>query len=163
MVSEDEKQSILNNREKLGMLYKRNNTSKLWQKYTCVLSGNYLYLYGSASKLNYEECIYIKNTIIFGVDEASCGRSNTMELNNKVDSGVMLSFDKPAQYEEWERAISSKRDPSLLADTMLTSVLMDLEDSPKKVRPPEPVNYKQIKLSVAVELQELRLIVYSQK
>lgn len=70
VVTEDEKEAILRNREKLGVLYKRNNTSKLWERYTCVLSGNYLYLYGPSSKVNYDEYIYAKNSEIRRVDEA---------------------------------------------------------------------------------------------
>jgi hypothetical protein len=87
----------LNNREKLGILYKRNNTSKLWQRYTCVLTGNYLYLYGPSSKINYEEYIYIKNSNVVRTNEIESGRPNTICINNKVDSGVMLSFDKLTQ------------------------------------------------------------------
>jgi hypothetical protein len=31
--------------EKLGILYKRNTTTKLWEKFICICKGSYLYLF----------------------------------------------------------------------------------------------------------------------
>jgi hypothetical protein len=71
--------------------------SKLWQKYTGVVSGNYLYLYGPDNKNNYEEYIYVKNSVVKEVPEDECGRLNTFSVSNKVNTNILLSFDKPAQ------------------------------------------------------------------
>jgi hypothetical protein len=68
------------------------------------------------------------------ISEIEAGRPNTICINNKVDSGVMLSFDKLTQMEEWEKIIISKRDPQLLADSVLKDFLDNIEDKPINTR-----------------------------
>jgi hypothetical protein len=46
----------------------------------------------------------------------------------------MLSFDKLTQMEEWEKIIISKRDPQLLADSVLKDFLDNIEDKPINTR-----------------------------
>jgi hypothetical protein len=58
------KKEIINGSEKLGILYMRNPTTKLWDKYICILKDNYIYLFADKTAEKYKESIYIRNSTI---------------------------------------------------------------------------------------------------
>jgi hypothetical protein len=67
------------------MMYLRSSTTKLWDRYICILKGNFIYLFADKNSEDYSEQVFIRNSTITALDEGSCGRPNSFMLSNKVN------------------------------------------------------------------------------
>lgn len=104
-----QKKEILEGNEKLGMMYMRSPTTKLWDRYICILKGNFIYFFADKNAESYSEEVFVRNSTLEDLDE-SCGRSNAFMLSNRVNKEVMLSTDKKELTEQWKSLILAKKD-----------------------------------------------------
>lgn len=58
---------------KSGILFKRGNTLKTWEKFNGVLSNGYIYLFANAKDLKPTEYVWVKNSVITKLDESLVG------------------------------------------------------------------------------------------
>lgn len=88
-----EKNKLLKNSTKSGIIYKRGNAIKTWQKYNGVLSGGYLYLFDNSKDLKPSEYVWIRNSVISKMDENLVGFKNAFNVKNKY-ADVFLACEK---------------------------------------------------------------------
>jgi len=51
--TQTKKKELLAGNEKLGMMYLRSSTTKLWDRYICILKGNFIYLFVDKNSEDY--------------------------------------------------------------------------------------------------------------
>ena len=66
-------------------MYMRSSTTKLWDKYICILKGNFIYMFADKNADMYSEEIFVRNSTIVTLEESACGRPNSFMLSNRVN------------------------------------------------------------------------------
>lgn len=74
---------LLKNSIKSGIIYKRGNALKTWEKYNGVLSGGYIYLFEKPKDVKPIEYIWVRNSVITPMDENLVGFKNAFNVKNK--------------------------------------------------------------------------------
>ncbi|CAK64571.1 unnamed protein product (macronuclear) [Paramecium tetraurelia] len=131
---EVEKTKIIENAIKIAPLYIKEGQLNQWVKYTCVLSGSYLYFYSSPKSQQPNFIKYLKNSNIIekGMDEYKMNVLVVQIENNQFEIGVQ----NQSQIQDWIQKISSLRDEEL-------ELLKQLEDKQEKQQI-KPIEFEQI-------------------
>ena len=73
----------MKNSAKSGILFKRSNALKTWEKFSAVLSNGYIYLFANPKDLKPSEYVWVKNSVITMLDEELVGFKNAFNVKNK--------------------------------------------------------------------------------
>ncbi|CAD8204171.1 unnamed protein product [Paramecium pentaurelia] len=143
---EIEKTKIIENAIKIAPLYIKEGQLNQWVKYTCVLSGSYLYFYSNPKSQQPSFIKYLKNSNIIekGQDEFKMNVLIIKIENNQFEIGVQ----NQSQIQDWIQKISSLKDEEL-------ELFKQLEDKQDKQQI-KPIEFEKI-INFTISIVQINL------
>ncbi|EAR90561.2 PH domain protein (macronuclear) [Tetrahymena thermophila SB210] len=169
-----EKNLLLKNSTKIGIIYKRGNALKTWEKYNGILSGGYLYLFENPKDLKPVEYIWVKNSTITPMDENLVGFNSAFNVKNRyVDA--YFACEKSNLSQQWMEAIDQVKTTTFLQNTITDDEIQQLIEFQEKQESEEisPENKKKsseqnsqyfdvVQMEVSFELGQIQLSMFDE-
>ncbi|KAL4496109.1 hypothetical protein ABPG72_015531 [Tetrahymena utriculariae] len=167
-----EKNLLLKNASKTGIIYKRGNTIKTWEKYNGVLSGGYLYLFEKPKDLKPVEYIWVKNSYISYQDENLVGFKNAFNVKNKY-ADAYFACEKEKASQQWVEALEKVKTvvaKDIITDDELEDLIAQqerLENEGEKEGEVKKVddkskNFDLVQVEATFELGKIKLSMYDE-
>lgn len=105
-----EKNMLLKNSTKSGIIFRRGNALKTWEKFNGVLSGGYIYLFEKPKDLKPVDYVWIKNCTITPMHEDLVGFKNAFNVKNKY-TDIYFGCEKEKATQQWIEALELVKTP----------------------------------------------------
>ncbi|KAL4498677.1 hypothetical protein ABPG73_003474, partial [Tetrahymena malaccensis] len=167
-----EKNLLLKNSTKTGIIYKRGNTIKTWEKYNGVLSGGYLYLFEKPKDLKPVEYIWVKNSHISFQDENLVGFKNAFNVKNKY-ADAYFACEKEKASQQWVEALEKVRTvvaKDIITDDEFEELIAqqerleneDQKEGEVKKAEDKNKNFDLVQVEATFELGKIKLSMYDE-
>lgn len=98
------KTGLFENASKISELWRRTRATHVWERYTGILSGPYLYFFRNQMDLQPTTYQYVRNAVVRCVDSGLLGRRNVFVVEGR-SGGLYLSCEVQSDMDSWIEAL----------------------------------------------------------